>query len=156
MYKINIVAVGTLKEKYFASAQDEYLKRLKKFCEIKVMEFQERKLSSSPSPLEIEKSLDEEYKMIVPNLKGKIVVCAVEGKSYSSEEFATLISKSFDRDDILTFVIGSSYGLSKKIKENNSLLSVSKMTLPHHLMRVVLEEQIYRAFTILNNASYHK
>ena len=156
MYKINIVSVSTLKEKFYEEAQSEYLKRLNKFCQVTITELKERKLSSNPSPSEIERSLDYEYQSILPCLKGKVIVCAVEGEMMSSEKFAKTISQSFETNDTITFVIGSSYGLSQKIKKGNTLLSVSKMTLPHHLMRIFLEEQIYRAFNILNNTSYHK
>lgn len=156
MYKINIVCVGNLKEKFYYASQSEYLKRLSKFCEINVFEVDENKLPQNPSISQIEMSLDKEYKVLLPYLKGKVIVCAIEGKEYTSEDFAKQIFKLFDECDTLTFVIGSSYGLCKKIKENNMLVSFSKMTFPHHLMRILLEEQIYRAFTIRNGNSYHK
>ena len=91
-----------------------------------------------------------------PHLKGKIFVCDSRGSQYISEDFSELIFKNFENFDSITFVIGSSYGLSKKIKEGNSLISFSKMTFPHHMMRVFLQEQIYRAFCIKNNITYHK
>ena len=87
MHKINIVCVGSLKEKFYKDAQDEYLKRLKKFCQINLIELQEHKLSQNPSRQEIEKSLDNEYAQILPFLKGKVIVLAVEGKQESSEDF---------------------------------------------------------------------
>lgn len=156
MFKINIVCTGTLKEKYFVSAQEEYLKRLQKFCEIKVVEFAEEKLSQNPSNSEIEKALDKEYEKYLPTLKGKVIVCAVEGKEYSSEDFSCLLKKHLDEAGVVTFLIGSSHGLSNKAKLGATLISFSKMTLPHHLARIVLEEQVYRAFSILNGSSYHK
>ena len=156
MKKINIVAVGSLKENFFKQAQDEYLKRLKKYCEINVVELAEKSHPQKPSESEINKALDFEAESILPHLKGKVVVCAVEGKGQSSEEFARTMGKAFDSDGQITFVVGSSYGLSQKIKENNTLLSFSSMTFPHHLMRIFLEEQIYRAFTILSGQTYHK
>ena len=156
MFKINIVCTGTLKEKYFVSAQEEYIKRLQKFCEIKVVEFAEEKLPQNPSAGEIEKALDKEYEKYLPALKGKVVVCAVEGKEYSSEDFSRLIKKQLDETGVVTFLIGSSHGLSNKAKLGANLISFSKMTLPHHLARIVLEEQVYRAFSILNGSSYHK
>ena len=156
MLKLNIVCTGTLKEKYFVSAQEEYLKRLQKFCEVKIVEFAEEKLPQNPSRAEIEKALDKEYEKYQPTLKGKILVCAVEGKEYSSEEFAKLLKKNFDEAGVVTFLIGSSHGLSSKAKCGATLISFSKMTLPHHLARIVLEEQIYRAFSILAGSSYHK
>ena len=156
MKKVNIVAVGSLKEKFFKEAQEEYVKRLKKYCEINIIELAEKPLSQKPSESEIKKALDDEAENILSHLKGKVVVCAVEGKGVSSEEFSKMIDKSFADDSQITFVIGSSYGLSPKIKRLGSLLSVSSMTLPHHLMRIFLEEQIYRAFTILSGQTYHK
>ena len=156
MYKINIVCVGKLKEKHFLSAQDEYLKRLSRFCEIKVTELSECLLPQNPSPAQIENALDKEYLQIQQNLKGKIFVCDPRGTQHDSVAFSDVLIKSFENFDTVTFVIGSSYGLSEKIKTGNSLISFSKMTFPHHLMRVFLEEQIYRAFCIKNNITYHK
>ena len=156
MFKINIVCTGSLKEKYFISAQEEYLKRLKKFCEIKIFEFAEEKLPQNPSASEIEKALDKEYEKYLPVLKGKLFVCAVEGKEFSSEEFSCLLKRNLDKVGVVTFLIGSSYGLSNKVKLNATLVSFSKMTLPHHLARIMLEEQIYRAFSILGKTPYHK
>lgn len=156
MFKLNIVCTGTLKEKYFISAQEEYLKRLQKFCEVKIVEFAEEKLPQNPSASEIEKALDKEYEKYLPVLKGKVIVCAVEGKEYSSEDFSQLLKKQLDEAGVVTFLIGSSHGLSNKAKTGATLVSFSKMTLPHHLARIVLEEQVYRAFSILNGSSYHK
>lgn len=156
VYKINIVCVGKLKEKFFISAQEEYLKRLSRFCEIKVTELNEFLLPQDPSQTQIENALDKEYNQMQQYLKGKVFVCDSRGSQYISEDFSSLIFKSFENFDTITFVIGSSYGLSKKIKEGNSLISFSKMTFPHHLMRVFLQEQIYRAFCIKNNITYHK
>ena len=156
MYKINIVCVGTLKEKYLILAQEEYLKRLNKFCNIKIYEFQECSLPQNPTTKEISIALDKEYNIVKPYLKGKILVLDVNGESLDSINFSKKIIKSFDTFDALTFVIGSSYGLSNLIKENNELISFSKMTFPHHLIRIFLEEQIYRAFCINNNITYHK
>ena len=156
MFKLNIVCTGTLKEKHFISAQEEYLKRLQKFCEVKIEEFAEGELPQNPSRAEIEKAIDKEYEKYQPILKGKIFVCAVEGKEYSSEDFSKLLKKSFDETGVVTFLIGSSHGLSQKAKSGATLVSFSKMTLPHHLARIFLEEQIYRAFSILAGSSYHK
>ena len=156
MFKLNIVCTGTLKEKHFISAQAEYLKRLQEFFEVKSVEFAEAKLPQNPSRAEIEKALDKEYEKYQPILKGKVFVCAVEGKEYSSEDFSKLLKKSFDETGVITFLIGSSHGLSQKAKSGATLVSFSKMTLPHHLARIFLEEQIYRAFSILAGSSYHK
>lgn len=156
MYKINIVCTGSLKEQYFKEAQEEYLKRLSRFCDVKVTEFGETRLSSSPTPSEIATALDKEYDIISSHLKGKVFVLSLEGKQYDSEAFCKKLFDSFSISDTITFVIGSSYGLSQKLKEKYDNICFSKMTFPHHLVRIFLEEQIYRAFTIKNNISYHK
>lgn len=156
MYKINIVCVGKLKEKYFLSAQEEYIKRLQKFCSFKVVELNECLLPQSPSQVNIDNALLKEYEQIKPFLKGKIFVCDSRGEQYDSVQFSNVLIKSFDNNNAVTFVIGSSYGLCEEIKKQNSLISFSKMTFPHHMMRVFLEEQIYRAFCIKNNITYHK
>ena len=156
MYKINIVCVGSLKENYFLSAQSEYVKRLSRFCVLSINELQEQPLPQNPTENEIKNALDREYTQILPLLKGKVLVCDPKGKHLTSEEFSKELSKNFDTSVIGTFVIGSSYGLSEKIRTNNTLISFSKMTFPHHLMRIFLEEQIYRAFCINNNIAYHK
>lgn len=156
MYKINIVCVGKLKEKYFLSAQEEYIKRLQKFCLFKVVELNECLLPQSPSQVSIDNALLKEYEQIKPYLKGKVFVCDSRGEQYDSVQFSNVLIKSFDNNDTVTFVIGSSYGLCEEIKKQNNLISFSKMTFPHHMMRVFLEEQIYRAFCIKNNITYHK
>lgn len=154
--KINLVCVGDLKEKFFYDAQKEYEKRLKKFCEVKIIEIKQEKLSSNLASKEIEESLNKEYKNILKYLKGEVIVLAVEGEEKTSEQFSNLIKESFLKSSTITFVIGGSYGLSKELKKDKRLLSFSKLTFPHHIMRIVLLEQIYRAFTILNNITYHK
>ena len=156
MYKINIVCVGKLKEDFYLKAQSEYAKRLQKFCELKIFELPENYLPQNPSRAQIESALDSEYNQILPKLRGKVFVCDVEAKQLDSVQFSSQIIKSFDTNDTITFVIGSSYGLSQKIKQSNSLISFSKMTFPHHLMRVLLLEQIYRGFCINSNTTYHK
>lgn len=155
MFKINIVCTGTLKEKYFLSAQSEYLKRLSRFCQINITELQEQFLPQNPTENEIKNALDKEYQQLLPYLKGKILVCDPNGEQLTSEEFSKKLIKCFDTNNMITFVIGSSYGLSSKIK-TNTLISFSKLTFPHHLMRIFLEEQIYRAFCINSNVAYHK
>ena len=112
-------------------------------------------MPSNPSKAQIEKALDTEYQKILPHLKGNVVVCDLNGKQFTSEAVSDFVFKNFDTADTLTFVIGSSYGLSNKIK-NNKLISFSLLTFPHHLMRVFVLEQIYRAFCIKNNITYHK
>ena len=156
MYKINIVCVGKLKEQFYIEAQNEYLKRLKKFCEINITEITENVLGENPSVLSIEKSLEVEFSKIEPHLKGFVWVLDCLGKTYSSVEFSNKLIKNLDDNGTITFVVGSSYGLSKKIKQKFQTISFSTLTFPHHLMRVFLLEQIYRGFCIKNNITYHK
>ncbi len=145
MIKINFVCVGNLKEKFFVEAAEEYLKRLSRFCRTEVKELPERK------------NPEEEAESVLRALKGRVVALAVEGKQCSSEAFAKKIAEYGDRGEEVTFVIGSSEGLSEKVKKRaDELLSFSEMTFPHRLMRVVLLEQVYRAFMINAGAKYHK
>ena len=145
MIKINLVCVGNLKEKFFEEAAEEYLKRLSRFCKAEVKELPEK---ANP---------EEEAESVLRALKGWVIALAVEGKKCSSEAFAKEIAGFTDRGEEITFVIGSSEGLSKRVKERaDELLSFSDMTFPHRLMRVILLEQVYRAFMINAGAKYHK
>lgn len=145
MIKINFVCVGNLKEKFFEEAAGEYLKRLSRFCRAEVKELPEK---SNP---------EEEAESVLRALKGRVVALAVEGKKLSSEAFAKEIAGYTNGGEEITFVIGSSEGLSQRVKERaDELLSFSDMTFPHRLMRVILLEQVYRAFMINAGAKYHK
>lgn len=153
---VTVIHVGDLKEEYYAEAVKEYEKRLCRFCRVKTVLIKEEKLPDKPSDNAIKAALDAEGKKIldaIPERSYKIALC-VEGKQLSSEEFAKVIS---DAEKDITFIIGSSHGLSEQVKSACDLrLSVSKMTFPHRLMRVILAEQIYRAFSINAGSSYHK
>lgn len=153
---VNIIHVGDLKEEYYAEAVKEYEKRLSRFCRVKNTEIKEERLPQSPSYNEIAAALESEGKKILfamPEKSYKIALC-VEGKQLSSEALAAVIEDA-KRD--MTFIIGSSHGLSEQVKAAADLrLSISKMTFPHRLMRVILAEQIYRAFSINAGSSYHK
>lgn len=159
MIKIKIIAMGRLKEKYLRDAADEYIKRLKAFCDLEIIELNPIKLSENPSGKEIQSALKEEASMIIKKIpqSSKIIALCVEGKSTDSEKFAENInSASFDGAP-LCFVIGSSYGLSDEIKRvAHSRLSLSCMTFPHQLFRIMLLEQLYRAFKINQGSTYHK
>ncbi len=145
MVKIYIVCVGKLKEDYLRAAQAEYLKRLSRFAKVEVRELPERN------------TLEEEGEDILRSLRGRAVALAVEGAQRSSEEFAADIRALCDRGEELTLIVGSSCGLSPAVKARaDALLSFSKMTFPHQLMRVVLLEQLYRAFMINSGSAYHK
>ena len=156
MYKINIVCVGKLKEKFFIDAQQEYQKRLNRFCSLNIVELNENMLNEEPNESQIEKSLDIEFVKIEPHLKGFVWVCDSLGKQLNSVEFSKELNQKLDESGVVTFVVGSSYGLSKKIKDKYDKISFSKLTFPHHLMRVFLLEQIYRSFCIKNKITYHK
>ncbi len=157
MLRINIITVGSLKEKYLKEAVAEYSKRLSRFASLKVVELSEAYLPQNPAPQDVDKALEKEADAILKHLSGsfKIALC-VEGKQLSSPDFSTLIERG-ERGGSIDFVIGSSHGLSQRVKAAcDSRLSFSEMTFPHQLMRVILLEQIYRAFKILRNESYHK
>ena len=156
MYKVNVVCVGKLKESFYFLAQEEYKKRISKFCELNIVELSENALDEKASESAIEKSLEKEAIKIEPHLKGFVWVCDSFGRQYDSVEFSKKLISNLDEKGTVTFVIGSSYGLSKKFKERYEKISFSKLTFPHHLIRVFLLEQVFRAFTIKNNITYHK
>ena len=145
MVKVTIVCVGKLKESYWRDAVGEYCKRLSRFCKVEIKELPERA------------SLKEEAEDILRACRGYIFALAVEGKQFSSETLAQKMKSLCDRGEEITFVIGSSCGLHESVKTAaKELLSFSEMTFPHHMMRVVLLEQIYRAFMIEERSAYHK
>ena len=152
MLKLNIVCVGNLKDKFFIDACNEYKKRLSLFCELSVFELKEY------TNLENEEQIrNAEGNDILKHLKGFVVLADVKGKQLSSEGLAEFLQKQTVLSSEITFVVGGSYGVSKSVKDKaNFALSVSPMTFPHRLFRVMLLEQIYRAFTINNNIKYHK
>lgn len=159
MIKINILAVGKLKEKYLKDAIAEYTKRISAFAKINIIEVNECRCSDNPSPAEIAQVLSKEGESIIAKIpKGSFVIpMCIEGAQKSSEEFSREIEKISLICSELTFVIGGSFGLSDEVKSLGKLkLSFSKMTFPHQLMRVILLEQVYRALSISNNSKYHK
>lgn len=145
MQKINIVCVGKIKEEFYRDAVTEYLKRLSRFAKVEIKELAEGK------------DLEEEAQGILRAAKGYIIALCVEGKKVSSEGLASQIKTLSDKGEEITFIIGSSCGLSNAVKREADLkLSFSDMTFPHQLMRVILLEQIYRAFMINSGSTYHK
>lgn len=145
MQKINIVCVGKIKEEFYRDAVTEYLKRLSRFAKVEVKELAEGK------------DLEEEAQSILRAAKGYLIALCVEGKKVSSEGLASQIKTLSDKGEEITFIIGSSCGLSNAVKnEADFKLSFSDMTFPHQLMRVILLEQIYRAFMINSGSTYHK
>ncbi len=160
MMKISIIAVGKVKEKYFSEACSEYSKRLGAFCKFSITEINEYKCSDNPSEAEIKATVENEGNRIlsaIPSGATVIPMC-IEGTEKSSVQLARLISDAgVSGVSSICFIIGGSWGLDERVKAKGALrLSISPMTLPHTLARVVLCEQIYRAFTIINGTKYHK
>ena len=154
MVKINFVVVGKIKESYYREALSEYLKRLSAYAKVSVIEVKEE---NPPLERDVKKTLETEGRNIIEKLRGKVIVLAIEGEKYSSEALSSLIIGYVDKGEEMTFVIGSSRGLSDEVKcKADVKLSFSDMTFPHALMRVILAEQIYRAFTIIAGTGYHK
>ena len=159
MATIKFITVGTLKEEYLREAVKEYEKRLSGFCHVEQINLKEAKLPSDPSDGDVKRALAEEAKAILaamPDRSYKIAMC-VEGKQFSSEELAEKIESAFTAANEICFVIGSSHGLDDSVKNAANLrLSVSKMTFPHQLMRVLLLEGVYRCMNIIKGTKYHK
>lgn len=159
MLSVKIITVGTLKESYLRDAVAEYSKRLSAFCKLTVVQLKEARLSDSPSEREIDNALDEEARAILAEVSPrayKIAMC-VEGKQLSSEKLAQRIESISSERSEICFVIGSSHGLSDKVKSACDMrLSVSELTFPHQLLRVMLLEAVYRAFNIIAGTKYHK
>ena len=156
MFKVKIIAVGKIKEEYFQQAVAEYVKRAGRYAEVKIVEVKEENFCAEPSDKEKEIILEKEGEGILKEVKGRVFALAIEGKKISSEGLKDLIKKSKDAGEELTFIIGGSYGLADKVKRAATLVSFSDMTFPHTLFRVMLTEQIYRAFNILEGGKYHK
>lgn len=160
MVKIKIVALGRLKEKYLSEAMREYEKRLSGFCRLEIAELEPERLPDDPSPAQIAAALDAEAERIlarIPPGSAATALC-IEGKELSSEALSAQIGTlTAEGAGTLVFLLGSSYGLSERVKSAARFrLSLSRMTFPHQLARVMLAEQLYRAFTLLNHRKYHK
>ena len=159
MIQVTVITVGTLKEGYWRDAMAEYEKRLCAFCKPQILQLKEARLGDDPTKGEIDAALSEEGKRIlasVPPRAYKIALC-VEGKQFSSEELAQKIEAATAESSSMTLIIGSSFGLAPEVKASCDLrLSVSKLTFPHQLMRVLLLEVLYRSFSIIKGTRYHK
>ena len=159
MANVTIVTVGSLKEGYLREAVAEYKKRLSQYARVEEIEIKEERINNEDNRAEIESALAKEADKIlaaIPKDAMKIALC-VEGKQYTSEDLARLIGEGNDRGGKIAFVIGSSYGLSEKVKKECDVrLSFSRLTFPHQLMKVILFESVYRSFTILAGKRYHK
>lgn len=161
MLNVNLITVGKLKESYLRDACAEYQKRLQAFCKLNIVELNESRLPDSPSEKEIKTALSNEGKAMMSLLNGNscynITMC-IEGKQLSSVKFAEKLEKiSVDGKSTVNIVIGSSFGIADEIKAMSDFkLSMSEMTFPHQLARVMLLEQLYRAFQINSGGKYHK
>ncbi len=156
--QIHLITVGKLKEKWLRDAYDEYDKRLQRYCRLTLTELPEARLSESPSDAEITAALRQEGQAILHSCRGKIIALCIEGKLRSSEEFADMLdSAAVSGDSTVSFVIGSSFGLSDEVKKSADMrFSMSPMTFTHQIARVLLMEQLYRAFQISTGGKYHK
>ena len=158
MFNVAILAVGRLKESWLREGLAEYQKRLSAYCSFQVAEIPEYRLPDDPSPAQIEKGLLGEGKAILERAgKAPLVALCIEGKELSSQGLADLLRERQQTGGALCFVIGGSHGLSQEVKKRAVFrLSVSPMTFPHQLFRVMLAEQLYRGFSILAGSKYHK
>ena len=158
MLKVRVVCIGRLKENFLREGCAEYIKRLGGYCNLEIVELAEAPLPQNPSQRQIDAALEAEGQRIIAQLKGISTALCIEGRQSSSEELAEqLKAAELSGEGAATFVIGSSHGLSPGVKSRCShRLSMSRMTFPHQLARLMLLEQLYRAFSIAHNGKYHK
>ena len=160
MFNITLIVMGKLKEKFYLSAAEEYAKRLKGYCEFHLIELPEYRLPDDPSPAEISAGLEKEAEMIFSKIPKGAWFCVFtpEGKTLSSEAFAQKLKDvKLSGKSNACFLIGSSFGISPKVKEKADFkLSMGPMTFPHHLARIMVLEQLYRAEAIQSGSKYHK
>ena len=160
MFEITLIAMGKLKEKFYLSAAAEYEKRMKGYCQFKLLELPEYRLPEDPSHAEIAVGLDKEADQILAKIPKGAWLCIFtpEGKTLSSEAFADKLKDvKLSGKSSACFLIGSSFGISQKIKDKADFkLSMGPMTFPHHLARIMVLEQLYRAEAIQAGSKYHK
>ena len=160
MFEITLITVGKLKEKFYLSAAAEYEKRLRGLCDFRMIELPEAKLPDSPSAAEIQAGLEKEAELILSKLPKGTWFCVLtpEGKELSSEALAGKMADiKLSGKSSASFLIGSSFGMSDRVKEKADFrLSMSPMTFPHHLARIMVMEQLYRSESIQAGTKYHK
>ena len=158
--RITVLCVGKIKEKFFTQAIDEYAKRLSRYCKLEIIEVPDEKTPEDASDVVVEKIKDKEGERLLSHVKdgSYVIALAIEGKEMSSEALAAKLEKlGVEGTSHIVFVIGGSLGLAKAVlKRADFKLSFSPMTFPHQLMRVVLLEQVYRSYRIINGEPYHK
>lgn len=156
---ITVLAVGKLKEKYFEEACLDYEKRLSRYCRLEVKELPDEKAPQTLSPAQEEQVKDREGQRLLSQIppRSQVIALTIGGKAYTSEELASRMQALQDMGKDVTFLIGGSLGLSRQaIHRADEELSLSKLTLPHRLARLVLLEQLYRCFKIIHKETYHK
>lgn len=160
MMNVTLITVGSLKEPYLRAGCEEYIKRMRPYCKLNLIEIKEEKSTDPLSDTEIQTILEKEGQRILEKIPGNAytVAMCIEGEMLTSEQLATHIeSVGLSGKSTLVFIIGGSYGLSRRVKDNAQIrLSMSPMTFPHQLAKMLLLEQIYRAFSINNHSKYHK
>ena len=158
MLEVKIICIGKLKEKYWRDAVQEYTKRLSAFCRFSVVELSEVRVPQDPNDAQIEKVLEEEAKAVIAAVgRSTAYALCIEGKMLSSEKLASEIeSEAVSGTSSMAFIIGSSHGLHESVKRLGKRISMSPMTFPHQLARIMLLEQIYRSFRINSGGKYHK
>ena len=160
MFEITLITMGKLKEKFYLSAAEEYAKRLKGYCKFQLLELPEHRLPDSPSQAEILAGLEKEADLIISKIPKGAWFCVFtpEGKNLSSEEFAAKLKEvKLSGKSSACFLIGSSFGMADRIKQAADFkLSMGKMTFPHHLAKIMVLEQLYRAEAIQAGSTYHK
>jgi 23S rRNA (pseudouridine1915-N3)-methyltransferase len=159
MLRIRLIVTGNLKEAYWRAAAAEYEKRLGAYAKVEIIELKESRLPENPSEADVNAALEREADAVlaaIPPRSYKMALC-VEGKQLSSEELATTLSGVMQEQGALSLIIGSSHGLAPRVKAKADYkLSVSKLTFPHQMMRVLLLETVYRSLSILHGGKYHK
>ena len=159
MQRILVISVGKMKERFYMDAAAEYVKRLSRFCRLEIVELPEVRLPEAPSPAQVEQALYREAEAVREKIPAgaDIVALCIEGDFCTSQDLARLLREAGSQGGKLVFLIGSSNGLHPSLKDQAWVkLSMSPMTFPHHLARVMLLEQLYRGFKILEGSSYHK
>ncbi len=160
MFEMTLITVGKLKEKFYLSAAEEYKKRLGGYCKFTIVELPETRLPDDPSPAEVSAGLQKEAELIAAKVPKGAWFCVFtpEGKILSSEEFADKLSKvKLSGKSSACFLVGSSFGIADNVKQNADFrLSMGPMTFPHHLARIMILEQLYRAEAIQAGSKYHK
>lgn len=156
MLGVRIVCLGKLQEPFWQGAVEEYRKRLGGLCRLEMVQLPEEKLPQNPSPAQIRAGLEKEAGLILPRLQGAVYPLCIEGRQLDSPGMADLLARAMQSPGSVSFVIGSSHGLADRVKGAGEGISMSRMTFPHQLARVMLCEQLYRGFQILRGAAYHK